>query len=116
MPANMRKKYNAALTKRCREPRLASMPSLFKPEKHAERLRGVGNSSGNENRSYSMKYWEVTADKLSAAGSCVYFLSESLAREAGHVDNAEVSIQRQDRARAENSRAACHHGDGQSVL
>ena len=32
------------------------------------------------------------------------------------LDNAEVSIQRQDRARAENSRAACHHGDGQSVL
>ena len=26
------------------------------------------------------------------------------------------SIQRQDRARAENSRAACHHPDGQSVL
>ena len=30
----------------------------FKPEKHAERLRGVGNSSGDENGSDSMKYWE----------------------------------------------------------
>src|SRR5438105_10876746 len=40
----------------------------FKPEKHAERLRGVGNSSGDENGSNSMKYWEIVADKLSAAG------------------------------------------------
>jgi len=40
----------------------------FKPEKHAERLRGVGNSSGDENGSDSMKYWEIIADKLSVAG------------------------------------------------
>jgi hypothetical protein len=40
----------------------------LKPEKHAERLRGVGNSSGDENGSNSMKYWEIIADKLSAAG------------------------------------------------
>jgi len=29
----------------------------FKPEKRAERLRGLGNSSGDENGSDSMKYW-----------------------------------------------------------
>jgi hypothetical protein len=33
----------------------------------------VGNSSGDENGSDSMKYWEIVADKLSAAGfSCGY--------------------------------------------
>src|SRR4029077_12430178 len=40
----------------------------FKPEKHAERLRGVGNSSGDENGSDSMKYWEIIADRLHAEG------------------------------------------------
>jgi len=40
----------------------------FKPEAHAERLRGVGNSSGDENGSNSMKYWEIVADNLSKAG------------------------------------------------
>src|SRR5438445_9459069 len=40
----------------------------FKPEAHAERLRGVGNSSGDENGSNSMKYWEIVADRLHAAG------------------------------------------------
>ena len=40
----------------------------FKSKKHADRLRGVGNSSGDENGSDSMKYWEVIADKLHAAG------------------------------------------------
>ena len=41
----------------------------FKPEKHAERLRGVGDSSGDENGSDSMNYWEVIADNLSKAAS-----------------------------------------------
>jgi hypothetical protein len=30
------------------------------------------------------------------------------------LDNAEISIQRQDRARTENWRAACHHGAGKA--
>jgi hypothetical protein len=33
-----------------------------------ERLRGVGNSSGDENGSDSMKYWELVADNLKKAG------------------------------------------------
>jgi len=40
----------------------------FKPEKHAEGLRGVGNSSGDENGSDSMKYWEIIADRLHVQG------------------------------------------------
>jgi hypothetical protein len=40
----------------------------FKPETIAERLRGVGNSSGDENGSDSMKYWETIADQLHAEG------------------------------------------------
>ena len=40
----------------------------FKPEKYSERVRGVGNSSGDETGSDSMKYWEIVAGKLSAAG------------------------------------------------
>src|SRR5207237_8644380 len=40
----------------------------FKPEKHAERLLGVGNSSGDEIGSNSMKYWEIIADRLHAEG------------------------------------------------
>src|SRR5207302_10119435 len=40
----------------------------FKPEKHAEGLRGVGNSPGDENGSDSMKYWEIIADRLHAEG------------------------------------------------
>ena len=32
------------------------------------RVRGLGNSSGDENGSDSMKYWEIIADKLRAAG------------------------------------------------
>jgi hypothetical protein len=43
------------------------LPNI-QPEKHAERLRGVGNSSGDENGSDSMKYWKVIGEKLSAAG------------------------------------------------
>jgi hypothetical protein len=35
-----------------------SLPYDTAPEKHAEKLRGVGNSSGDENGSDSMKYWE----------------------------------------------------------
>src|SRR4029450_9033756 len=38
----------------------------FKPQKHAERLRGVGNPSGDENGRDSMKYWEMIADRLHA--------------------------------------------------
>ena len=34
----------------------------------SERLRGVGNSSGDENGSDSMKYWEIIADRLHAEG------------------------------------------------
>src|SRR5438132_4869399 len=30
--------------------------------------RGVGNSSGDENGSDSIKYWEIIADRLHAAG------------------------------------------------
>ena len=40
----------------------------LKPEKDAERLRGLGNSSGDENGSDSMKYWEIIAENLSQAG------------------------------------------------
>src|SRR5438105_8505801 len=40
----------------------------FKPEKHAERLRGVGNSSGDENGSDSMKYWEIIAGSVTRRG------------------------------------------------
>jgi hypothetical protein len=41
----------------------------FKPEKHAERLRGLGDSSGDENGSDAMKRdWEIIADNLSKAG------------------------------------------------
>src|SRR5438477_6544357 len=32
------------------------------------RLRGVGNSSGDENGSDSMKYWEIIADRLHSEG------------------------------------------------
>jgi hypothetical protein len=35
---------------------------------HAEKLRGVGNSSGDENGSNSMKYWEIMAVNLGKAG------------------------------------------------
>jgi hypothetical protein len=38
----------------------------FKPQKNAERLRGVGNSSGDENGSSSVKCWEIIADRLHA--------------------------------------------------
>src|SRR6267378_2624084 len=47
---------------------LACACRSFKPAKHAERLRGVGNSSGDENGSDSMKYWEIIADRLHAQG------------------------------------------------
>ena len=40
----------------------------FKPMTFAERLRCVGNSSGDETGSDSMKYWEIIADNLSKAG------------------------------------------------
>jgi len=40
----------------------------FKPEKHAEKLRGLGNPPCDEIGSDSTKYWEIIADKLSAAG------------------------------------------------
>jgi hypothetical protein len=38
---------------------------------------GVGNSSGDENGSSSMKYWEIIADRLHAAG-CSYGIAEHL--------------------------------------
>jgi hypothetical protein len=40
----------------------------FKPEKHAERLRGLGDSSGDEDGSDAMKDWEIIPDNLSKAG------------------------------------------------
>jgi hypothetical protein len=41
----------------------------FKPQKDAERLRGMGGPSGNANGSDSMKrYWEIIDDNLSKAG------------------------------------------------
>jgi hypothetical protein len=43
--------------------------ALVARRKDAERLRGVGNSSGDENGSDPMKYWEIIADNLSKAGS-----------------------------------------------
>jgi hypothetical protein len=43
-------------------------PPTIQTGKDAERLRGVGNSSGDETGSNSMKYWEIVADKLTAAG------------------------------------------------
>jgi hypothetical protein len=40
----------------------------FKQEKHAERLRGLGDSSGDEDGSDAMKRWEIVADNLKKAG------------------------------------------------
>jgi hypothetical protein len=40
----------------------------FKPTAFAERLRCVGNSSGNEIGSRPVNYWETIADELSKAG------------------------------------------------
>ena len=40
----------------------------FKPTTFAERLRCVGNPSGNEIGRRPMKRWEIIADKLSKAG------------------------------------------------
>jgi hypothetical protein len=42
---------------------------ITQPEKVTERLRGVGNSSGDANGSDSVKrYWEIIGDNLSEAG------------------------------------------------
>ena len=38
-----------------------------KPEKYSERLRGAGNSSGNEIGSGSMNYWEIIAEQIGAS-------------------------------------------------
>ena len=40
----------------------------FKPTTFAERLRCVGNPSGNEIGRRPMKRWEIIADNLSKAG------------------------------------------------
>jgi hypothetical protein len=40
----------------------------FKPQKYAERLRGLGNPPGDENGSDSMNYWEIVADKGQCCG------------------------------------------------
>src|SRR5881275_722992 len=44
------------------------------------RLRGVGNSSGDENGSNSMKYWEIIADRLHAEGWS-YGIAEHLTKQ-----------------------------------
>jgi hypothetical protein len=46
----------------------------------AERLRGVGNSSGDENGRDSMKYWEIIADRLHAQGWS-YGIAEHLTKQ-----------------------------------
>jgi hypothetical protein len=46
---------------------LAMRLPIIQTGKHAERLRSVGSSSGDETGSDSMKYWEAIADKLHAA-------------------------------------------------
>src|SRR5256885_10511046 len=47
---------------------LAMRPPIIQTGDTRRRLRGVGNSSGDENGSDSMKYWEIIADRLHAEG------------------------------------------------
>ena len=60
------------------------------PEKHTKKLRGVGNSSGDETGSGSMKYGKFIADKLIAAGRAWEYRSRGWSvdcRRAGKTDN-----------------------------
>ena len=56
-------RYGQSLLRHC--PRASGS---FKPTTFAERLRCVGNSSGDETGSDPMKQWEIIADNLSKAG------------------------------------------------
>ena len=47
----------------------------FKPATLAERLRRLGNSSGNATASDSMKYWEIIINKIIKAGFSVGWVS-----------------------------------------
>ena len=56
---------------------LATRPrGSFQPATLAERLRGMGNSSGNENGSDPVKYyWEIITDNLTKVGSSLGYVS-----------------------------------------
>ena len=47
---------------------LATRLPIIQTAEGPERLRGLGDSSGDENGSDAMKYWEIIADNLSKAG------------------------------------------------
>jgi hypothetical protein len=58
----------------------------FKSATDTERIRRVGNSSGDESRSDAMKYWEIIADNLKERGWSLGWVSTLDAGRANNLD------------------------------